>query len=232
MVKGKHIINLKFKMLYLVELDGAYKIGYSENIKSRMNSFKTSSFIVELLDTRDGEFKEERLLHEVLDTYNLRGELFRKDAEVIRIFKDFIFPEIQESEVDKEIQNLNEQIDKLIKENKMLKTELDKLHNIIKGKEEAFKEFKVSMEHPLTNKVEQFIFKLYKSNKLSFGNSLSYDITKDKFLNAYNTEAKIYNIKGNPHLYIDTGLALEKSKIISIINKIINSQDYKNYIEK
>lgn len=40
-------------------------------------------------------------------------------------------------------------------------------------------EFKVSMEHPLTNKVEQFIFKLYKSNRLSFGNSLSYDITKE-----------------------------------------------------
>lgn len=100
-------------MLYLVELDAAYKVGYSATVETRINQYKTGNVIVNLIDTREGNYNNEKEIHLALKDYNIKSELFQKDPEVIRIFREYILTE--QLEESQEIIKLNKQIREEIK---------------------------------------------------------------------------------------------------------------------
>ena len=78
-------------MLYLVRFDNALKIGYTSNLVNRLNNFKTTQLNVELVSSREGSVKHEKILHELCSASKLRNELFKDDPIVIQIFNNHMF---------------------------------------------------------------------------------------------------------------------------------------------
>ena len=56
--------------IYMLELDGCIKIGFTTNIESRIATYKTSSRLVKLLYKTSGTIKQEKLFHKL----NNQGE--------------------------------------------------------------------------------------------------------------------------------------------------------------
>lgn len=113
-------------MLYLVELDKAYKVGYSNEVHKRVSSFRTSNLKVNLISTREGDKYHESLIHNALNEYNIRNQLYQINPEVIKIFNNY------ELEIEKDKKS-NDKISKLEKENYDLKIWiLDVLTNKLK----------------------------------------------------------------------------------------------------
>ncbi|MGL5075844.1 MAG: hypothetical protein ACRDBG_08375 [Waterburya sp.] len=77
--------NQKEGVLYLVELDGCLKIGFSTNIDERLKAYKTSSFIVKLLAIRSSNISEEKAIHKKI---NNSQEKYAKDRleELLKLF--------------------------------------------------------------------------------------------------------------------------------------------------
>lgn len=88
-------------MIYLIT-DGKYlKIGYSENISNRMKSYSTHSNNFKLLSYKEGGTKDESILHEKYEKYNVRDEWFEYSQEIIDGFNNYesINESTNESEV-------------------------------------------------------------------------------------------------------------------------------------
>ena len=45
-------------MIYLVQLDNAYKIGYAKNIDKRIKNLSSTHIIVNLIDSKEGSYKD------------------------------------------------------------------------------------------------------------------------------------------------------------------------------
>ena len=77
-------------MIYLVQLDNAYKIGYAKNIDNRIKNLSTTHVIVNLIDSKEGSYKDEKELHNLCNEFKIKNELFKISDDVIDIFKIYI----------------------------------------------------------------------------------------------------------------------------------------------
>ena len=105
-------------MLYLVKLDNTYKIGYSEDIISRIKQISATHIEVELISTKLGNMKDEKRLHELCKEYHIKNELFEINKEVCKIFNTYICENLRKTPEDN--------IEQLKEENKRLTEELEK----------------------------------------------------------------------------------------------------------
>lgn len=148
-------------MLYLVRFDNALKIGYTSNLIDRLKSFQTTQLNVELVSSREGDLKHEKILHELCSSAKLRNELFRDEPIVISIFNNHIFNDeeirnknlemknkelmITNSSLKLEIKQLNKENQKLIDNLRFAKSRLDIIESkieLINKERETEKEIK------------------------------------------------------------------------------------------
>ena len=152
-------------MLYLVRFDNALKIGYTSNLINRLKSFETTQLNVELVSSREGDLKHEKILHELCSSARLKNELFKDEQIVISIFNNHIFNDeeiknknlemknkelmIANSALKLEIKQLNKENQKIIDNLKFARSRLDIIEDRIeimnkqkeKEKEKEIKDF-------------------------------------------------------------------------------------------
>lgn len=85
-------------MIYLVDFETCYKIGKTQNLKKRLQSFLVDREKVVCLDiimdqsnrlnSRDTDSSMEKEIHKKCKEFHIAGELFQKDPKVLEIFKD------------------------------------------------------------------------------------------------------------------------------------------------
>lgn len=75
-------------MVYAVKLGNNLKIGYSGNIRSRLNSFKTTNPDLILLALKHGKYSEERRLHYVFKEYLIHGEVFELTEDSLNLLRN------------------------------------------------------------------------------------------------------------------------------------------------
>lgn len=57
-------------MIYLIESGNFYKIGFTENLKSRMKQYATHNPDCKLIDSFEGYIEDEKQLHELCKEFN------------------------------------------------------------------------------------------------------------------------------------------------------------------
>ena len=77
-------------MIYIVQLDNAYKIGYAKNIDKRIKNLSSTHIIVNLIDSKEGTYKDEKELHRLCDNFRIKNELFKIEEKVLDLFKNYI----------------------------------------------------------------------------------------------------------------------------------------------
>ena len=120
-------------MVYLLENSGYYKIGSTQNLQTRLQSYKTNNpidaIVLDIIELT-GEI-EENQLHQLLEKYKYRNEWYIKDKNVIKIWNEF-------KSKNKPLLN-SKQIQNLLEENKRLKKENNQLKNKIQEMESDYK---------------------------------------------------------------------------------------------
>lgn len=150
-------------MVYLLENSGYYKVGSTQNLQTRLQSYKTNNptntVVLDIIELA-GEI-EENQLHQLLEKYKHRNEWYIKDKNVIKIWNEF-------KSKNKPLLN-SQQIKKLLEENKQLKEENKQLKNKIqdmKNDYEKIEELKESYNYIkgqyefLSNELKPYYFHL------------------------------------------------------------------------
>jgi DNA-binding Lrp family transcriptional regulator len=75
-------------MVYAVKLGNNLKIGYSGNIRNRLNSFKTTNPDLILLALKHGTHLEERRLHYIFKEYLIHGEVFKLTEDSLNLLRN------------------------------------------------------------------------------------------------------------------------------------------------
>ena len=70
-------------MLYLIESNDYYKIGYASDIDRRLKQYNTHNPDYIVLDIKEGDTKDEALLHRKCKEFRIKGEWFEKCADVL-----------------------------------------------------------------------------------------------------------------------------------------------------
>lgn len=70
-------------MLYLIESSDYYKIGYASDIDRRLKQYNTHNPDYIVLDIKEGDTKDEALLHKKCKEFRIKGEWFEKCADVL-----------------------------------------------------------------------------------------------------------------------------------------------------
>ena len=164
-------------MLYLIESQNYYKIGYAVDVKSRMKSYFTHNPDFKLLDECNGDEKIEAILHNRLKHLRVKGEWFQKDPEVLSVwgFYKVICTEILSSEETlisakeslkkireekskdtktiinqgEQISTLHSQIDDLLNANKSIANNVYELIELIKSERNKLKTYKSTLKDVL-----------------------------------------------------------------------------------
>lgn len=76
-------------MLYLLEDRDYLKIGYSKNVEERLKTHRTSNCYIQLLGTKPGTSKDEKVLHKLCEQYKYSTEWFYNVPEVKEIFWNY-----------------------------------------------------------------------------------------------------------------------------------------------
>jgi len=93
-------------VVYLIQLDNAYKIGYAKDINKRIKNLAATHIVVNLINYKEGEYKDEKALHKLCSNFRIKNELFEIRDEVLDIFKDYIFyPEEPKTKIIKQNNN-------------------------------------------------------------------------------------------------------------------------------
>lgn len=234
-------------MLYLVRFDNALKIGYTSNLVNRLNNFKTTQLNVELISSREGTVKHEKILHELCSASKLRNELFKDDPIVIQIFNNHIFNdnevliknlELENKKLMIENQSLKLENKTMEKENKKLIDNLKALKskvNIIEDKINSIKKDKGSFaitnncfnyEKKYQHKGEDIIMVKYANNIIDMADGkLFYDIKNKQILTKYFHPAKSYP-EGNKNIkyyYYDSECNIKYEDIMDIKSIVIDN---------
>jgi thiaminase len=77
-------------MIYLVQLDNVYKIGYAKDVEKRIKNLSPTHVIVDLIHSMEGTIADEKELHKLCKEFKIKNELFELREEVIEIFKNYI----------------------------------------------------------------------------------------------------------------------------------------------
>jgi hypothetical protein len=70
-------------MLYLIECGDYYKIGYASDIDRRLKQYNTHNPDYVVIDIKEGDTKDEALLHKKCNEFRIKGEWFEKCADVL-----------------------------------------------------------------------------------------------------------------------------------------------------
>lgn len=70
-------------MLYLLECDNYYKIGYASNLNTRLKHYDTHNPNYKLIDSKEGSHQDETCLHRKCKEFRIKGEWFEKCADVL-----------------------------------------------------------------------------------------------------------------------------------------------------
>jgi hypothetical protein len=73
-------------MLYLIESSDYYKIGYASDIDRRLKQYNTHNPDYIVLDIKEGDTKDEALLHRKCKEFRIKGEWFEKCADVLDVW--------------------------------------------------------------------------------------------------------------------------------------------------
>ena len=90
-------------MLYLIKEYGKekeyLKIGKADSIDNRIKQYDTHCAEFEVLDTFEGNTKEEKLLHTLLEDYTVKGEWMEYSEEILSLWKMYkhLYPIIKKS---------------------------------------------------------------------------------------------------------------------------------------
>ena len=76
-------------MLYLIENENLYKIGYTANIKTRMGNYKTHNPECVLINTIEGSSNDEKQLHKLCEEYRYSKEWFYKNDNILELFNNY-----------------------------------------------------------------------------------------------------------------------------------------------
>lgn len=76
-------------MIYLIESGNFYKIGFTENLKSRMKQYTIHNPDYRLIDNFDGDKEDEKELHELCKEFHHSLEWFNKDERILEIFQEY-----------------------------------------------------------------------------------------------------------------------------------------------
>ena len=122
-------------MVYLIDLGTCYKIGVTNNLKKRIESFKNSREIVipidiivypqNTIDIENIDKNMESELHLLCKKYKISRELFQKIPDVIQIFQDYKINKI------KDIVDWKEQFEKVLNPPRKEKVKKEKIKKII-----------------------------------------------------------------------------------------------------
>lgn len=74
-------------MVYAVKLGNNLKIGYSGNIRNRLQSFKTTNPDLILIALKPGEHSEERRLHYIFKEYLIHSEIFKLTEDSLNLLR-------------------------------------------------------------------------------------------------------------------------------------------------
>ena len=77
-------------MIYLIQLDNAYKIGYAKDIEKRIKNLSATHIVINLIDSKEGLYKDEKELHKLCSNFKIKNELFTINETVVDIFKNYI----------------------------------------------------------------------------------------------------------------------------------------------
>lgn len=90
-------------MLYLIESSDYYKIGYASDIDRRLKQYNTHNPDYVIIDIKEGDTKDEALLHKKCKEFRIKGEWFEKCADVLdawytyeRVCDEYIFTDLDE----------------------------------------------------------------------------------------------------------------------------------------
>lgn len=75
-------------MIYLIEQDNYYKIGYTSNLERRLKEYSTHNINFKLIDTIEGDKSFEDLLHKKFKHLKYNNEWFHKNDEILKYFKN------------------------------------------------------------------------------------------------------------------------------------------------
>lgn len=133
-------------MVYLIKSGNYLKIGYSNDVKKRLQNYTTHNPDIVLLDTIEGDESIEKMLHNLCKEFRLNNkqEWFHLNPFIIDVWnslKDSEFVEIPKSEIDIEYININykEKFEETLSELLKLKEELiSEKEKFWKIKEELF----------------------------------------------------------------------------------------------
>lgn len=75
-------------MIYLIEQDNYYKIGYTSNLERRLKEYSTHNINFKLIDTIEGDKSFEDLLHKKFKHLKYNNEWFHKNDEILEYFKN------------------------------------------------------------------------------------------------------------------------------------------------
>lgn len=88
-------------MIYLIESDDYYKIGYTSNLEQRIKSYNTCNPNFKIIDTRNGSREDESALHTLCEDFREKFEWFKKDTSILYIWKTyFYYKENNEKKLD------------------------------------------------------------------------------------------------------------------------------------
>lgn len=76
-------------MLYLIENENLYKIGYTANLKTRMSTYKTHNPECVLINTIEGSSNDEKQLHKLCEEYRYSKEWFYKNDDILELFNNY-----------------------------------------------------------------------------------------------------------------------------------------------
>ena len=86
-------------MIYLIESQDYYKIGYTKNITSRLKSYNTTNPNFTLLLTEEGDTTDESTLHHLCKEYRYKLEWFHKNPKILEIWNTYFSNKPKENEV-------------------------------------------------------------------------------------------------------------------------------------
>lgn len=76
-------------MIYLLECDNYYKIGYASNLNTRLKHYDTHNPNYKLIDSKEGSQQDETCLHRLCHNFLVKGEWFCKNDDVLKIWNQF-----------------------------------------------------------------------------------------------------------------------------------------------
>lgn len=82
--------------IYLIECDGNHKIGFTTNLSGRLHTFTTSNAKpIHLLGVIPGSRELELQIHSRLAPHRLRGEWYRNDPAVLRLWRALLIDPVE-----------------------------------------------------------------------------------------------------------------------------------------